>query len=116
MRISDWSSDVCSSDLSCRTTQPERRRLRGAMSTMFEPRSPTGTHGGAALDDAKFASQSAERNQPRSSWAERPPRRRYCYRSEEHTSELQSLMRISYAVFCLKKTQKNIRTQIIQEL
>src|SRR3546814_4130270 len=32
------------------------------------------------------------------------------YRSEEHTSELQSLMRISYAVFCLKK--KNIRTQI----
>src|SRR3546814_7182553 len=35
-------------------------------------------------------------------------------RSEEHTSELQSLMRISYAVFCLKKktkTQKNIQTQ-----
>src|SRR3546814_8164386 len=29
-------------------------------------------------------------------------------RSEEHTSELQSLMRISYAVFCLKKTKKNI--------
>src|SRR3546814_9561508 len=34
-------------------------------------------------------------------------------RSEEHTSELQSLMRISYAVFCLKK--KNIHTGIIQE-
>src|SRR3546814_7886790 len=34
---------------------------------------------------------------------------RKVYRSEEHTSELQSLMRISYAVFCLKKkkTQKN---------
>src|SRR3546814_8203038 len=32
-------------------------------------------------------------------------------RSEEHTSELQSLMRISYAVFCLKKTQKLIRLQ-----
>src|SRR3546814_6132582 len=30
-------------------------------------------------------------------------------RSEEHTSELQSLMRISYAVFCLKKKKKNIR-------
>src|SRR3546814_9763329 len=30
----------------------------------------------------------------------------YCYRSEEHTSELQSLMRISYAVFCLKKKTK----------
>src|SRR3546814_9274980 len=31
-------------------------------------------------------------------------------RSEEHTSELQSLMRISYAVFCLKKKKKNIQT------
>src|SRR3546814_10242058 len=30
------------------------------------------------------------------------------FRSEEHTSELQSLMRISYAVFCLKKTQQQI--------
>src|SRR3546814_8735838 len=33
------------------------------------------------------------------------------HRSEEHTSELQSLMRISYAVFCLKKKNKNISTQ-----
>src|SRR3546814_7500000 len=33
-------------------------------------------------------------------------------RSEEHTSELQSLMRISYAVFCLKKTNNNISSQI----
>src|SRR3546814_14340580 len=33
-------------------------------------------------------------------------------RSEEHTSELQSLMRISYAVFCLKKKKKNINKQI----
>src|SRR3546814_2420137 len=32
-------------------------------------------------------------------------------RSEEHTSELQSLMRISYAVFCLKKKKKNTRHQ-----
>src|SRR3546814_9490187 len=32
-------------------------------------------------------------------------------RSEEHTSELQSLMRISYAVFCLKKKNKNIDTE-----
>src|SRR3546814_2174202 len=31
----------------------------------------------------------------------------FLYRSEEHTSELQSLMRISYAVFCLKKTKNN---------
>src|SRR3546814_9917176 len=34
------------------------------------------------------------------------------HRSEEHTSELQSLMRISYAVFCLKKKNKNIKIQI----
>src|SRR3546814_3733985 len=38
----------------------------------------------------------------------RPARCKHCPRSEEHTSELQSLMRISYAVFCLKK---NKRTQ-----
>src|SRR3546814_7024116 len=38
-----------------------------------------------------------------------------CQRSEEHTSELQSLMRISYAVFCLKK-KKNKTTNTIREL
>src|SRR3546814_5985900 len=36
----------------------------------------------------------------------RPPVRRCPWRSEEHTSELQSLMRISYAVFCLKKKKR----------
>src|SRR3546814_1394371 len=36
----------------------------------------------------------------------------HAYRSEEHTSELQSLMRISYAVFCLKKKKKNRADQI----
>src|SRR3546814_8410868 len=36
-------------------------------------------------------------------------RRLALHRSEEHTSELQSLMRISYAVFCLKKKRKNIQ-------
>src|SRR3546814_6006370 len=44
---------------------------------------------------------------------------RYLHRSEEHTSELQSLMRISYAVFCLQKknktqTQNNIHNQCIE--
>src|SRR3546814_2674182 len=37
-------------------------------------------------------------------------------RSEEHTSELQSLMRISYAVFCLKKKKRQINTQLVQEI
>src|SRR3546814_4519111 len=39
-------------------------------------------------------------------------RGRFAGRSEEHTSELQSLMRISYAVFCLKKTTHNKQTQL----
>src|SRR3546814_951780 len=43
--------------------------------------------------------------------AESPPVETICGRSEEHTSELQSLMRISYAVFCLKK--KNRRQHIL---
>src|SRR3546814_8173098 len=38
-------------------------------------------------------------------------RHRICQRSEEHTSELQSLMRISYAVFCLKKKKKAKHTR-----
>src|SRR3546814_7257641 len=46
---------------------------------------------------------------PRSQWPRHPPRRSSGVRSEEHTSELQSLMRISYAVFCLKK--KNINKE-----
>src|SRR3546814_7777372 len=44
----------------------------------------------------------------------RPGRERRRARSEEHTSELQSLMRISYAVFCLKKKKHNL-TETIQE-
>src|SRR3546814_4339811 len=43
---------------------------------------------------------------------------RFCFgatmpRSEEHTSELQSLMRISYAVFCLKKKKNEVNTQAV---
>src|SRR3546814_3208711 len=40
----------------------------------------------------------------------REPRAGRAHRSEEHTSELQSLMRISYAVFCLKKKKKKMRS------
>src|SRR3546814_6272391 len=43
-------------------------------------------------------------------WQSSPMRR-----SEEHTSELQSLMRISYAVFCLKKKNKKIQKHIIRK-
>src|SRR3546814_2941568 len=41
---------------------------------------------------------------------------RQAFRSEEHTSELQSLMRISYAVFCLKKKKKEIYIEIVQNV
>src|SRR3546814_10433467 len=43
------------------------------------------------------------------------PARRPTLRSEEHTSELQSLMRISYAVFCLKKKKTHISNEIHQQ-
>src|SRR3546814_1174061 len=60
-----------------------------------------------AGDDADAAGAEAERFQDFIADA-------HLLRSEEHTSELQSLMRISYAVFCLKK--KNISTQIYNTL
>src|SRR3546814_7840321 len=40
----------------------------------------------------------------------------YEFRSEEHTSELQSLMRISYAVFCLNKNNEHILTKATKQL
>src|SRR3546814_4448614 len=121
MRISDWSSDVCSSDLrgltrgSCsdsgswnqagngwdvgRWRRPCRARANG-VAGWAEGRlamaSPAGTNGCksaicplASANDRRVAPEGQE-----------------C-RSEEHTSELQSLMRISYAVFCLKKKKKS---------
>src|SRR3546814_1989882 len=75
MRISDWSSDVCSSDL-CRASRWRRRWTCSRRHWI--------------LARLKIATSSS-----------RPSMR--IWRSEEHTSELQSLMRISYAVFCLKK-------------
>src|SRR3546814_6015066 len=81
MRISDWSSDVCSSDLHNRWHR--RHALR--------PRA-----GDTKARTASIISAHRLRGAARSG--------RGCVRrSEEHTSELQSLMRISYAVFCLKK-------------
>src|SRR3546814_4706951 len=101
MRISDWSSDVCSSD------------LPRADARLYGPRLPQREAvrlvEGA---DRRDADPLDRRRQPRASGAAcREPllpaiRARTAGRegrSEEHTSELQSLMRISYAVFCLKK-------------
>src|SRR3546814_8851257 len=113
MRISDWSSDVCSSDLllnACLSLDPAlldseqgesaynaytskefppvllarlRSRIRTSyMNATSEPVYSRFDGGGLAIGTARGG------------------------RSEEHTSELQSLMRISYAVFCLKKKKK----------
>src|SRR3546814_5053457 len=82
MRISDWSSDVCSSDLS-------------GTSSLGSPRTRTSRR--------SAASRSRRRSRPHRRRAPAGWRRVRLRRSEEHTSELQSLMRISYAVFCLKK-------------
>src|SRR3546814_2858234 len=112
MRISDWSSDVCSSDL-------HPSRFRG----FFE----AGRGGKLRRNDIGIiAGQKDERHVPRlqcqSAFELRPGTQVYVHqraigrllieqaervlRSEEHTSELQSLMRISYAVFCLKKKKQ----------
>src|SRR3546814_5533884 len=141
MRISDWSSDVCSSDLCSRTFGHGRSNsIRFAQNpgcaslaraTGYGLRAGgvqrstvrTGHHrdGRGAGDGATPRTRPMERvsglRQTRvlcvhltSSSSNREgvsPTRPDCpSRSEEHTSELQSLMRISYAVFCLKKKQR----------
>src|SRR3546814_10521427 len=112
MRISDWSSDVCSSDL---------------LNTVNAVAAPIATFATVLRLAARKASPSARAVVKPSAWSSSPiitfravenlapaddnvsGRRssslsmRSASRSEEHTSELQSLMRISYAVFCLKK-------------
>src|SRR3546814_8642298 len=65
------------------------------------PRADPGGNGRAPVDAARKGPQGDEDRQG----ADQP--RNADRRSEEHTSELQSLMRISYAVFCLKKKKKN---------
>src|SRR3546814_7678096 len=118
MRISDWSSDVCSSDLHLRDLLL-RFGDKGARITAFQ------VH---LHDDAPLAILAAdlvqafgetdlrdlgERNLPPQTAFLRKQDRNHAdvvevdARSEEHTSELQSLMRISYAVFCLKTNTRS---------
>src|SRR3546814_2662236 len=116
MRISDWSSDVCSSDLlyvdQPRTDVVLRNILRGEID--LGARLQDQALGNAlvviALDPAQNIALGREEQRAfdfehAGSQALDADRR-----SEEHTSELQSLMRISYAVFCLKKKNNKINT------
>src|SRR3546814_2135185 len=94
MRISDWSSDVCSSDLALRAAAGgDRRHHAGQCAAAGRGR---GRHGGG--DQRRFRCTGSG-----CGGAGVLRVLRWRCRSEEHTSELQSLMRISYAVFCLKK-------------
>src|SRR3546814_1574360 len=120
MRISDWSSDVCSSDLpgdfaAAILAQLGHRPLHPGLATpdaVPDPNPPAQPaqhqrHAGAPAEGPR-ALAAAGGVLGRDHVPEGLPGR-----SEEHTSELQSLMRISYAVFCLKK---NTRLNTIKQL
>src|SRR3546814_8201257 len=120
MHISDWSADMCSYDLLrfvlvvceiCRrAASPDhharhRRALRPAMQENLD-----GAFQDGQFERAGAGAVSGKNREPHGG----DPLGRFSViiviaspegRSEEHTSELQSLMRISYAVFCLKKTK-----------
>src|SRR3546814_4777945 len=99
MRISDWSSDVCSSDLGCEREIVAHRRQGAALAILVDH---------AIEDQARdqrlgFLVPMRLAALPCGIVDQSIGQRHGGERSEEHTSELQSLMRISYAVFCLKK-------------
>src|SRR3546814_10751209 len=111
MRISDWSSDVCSSDLWVRADRQTGGRGRRGRTWVSEP----GNLYASTLIRLRGGDPPAQQlgfvaavalHRALSAWAPaaglslKSPNR-----SEEHTSELQSLMRISDAVVCLKKKQ-----------
>src|SRR3546814_5570487 len=132
MRISDWSSDVCSSDLLRVLGQHDaehrqqalhfihRQRFAGdaeidpqllaAVVQLPGQRQRGGTEAELTVADLTAAGSEVVAGAMRE--ANRGGRNRGIgeQRSEEHTSELQSLMRISYAVFCLKKKNKQKMT------
>src|SRR3546814_10077586 len=97
MRISDWSSDVCSSDLAFELLLDPFFYAARASFCLFELC--------LVIERLRFATWT---NHPGIADLHDPSNVTVIVkRSEEHTSELQSLMRISYAVFCLKKKQNN---------
>src|SRR3546814_1790236 len=109
MRISDWSSDVCSSDLSSTwwflvlpgqwcASVPARQVDAACDAAVVHVAAAGRAHGEVAARAIDFDVARTDRAD-RDAAAD-------IFRSEEHTSELQSLMRNSYAVFCLKKKKQ----------
>src|SRR3546814_9755224 len=116
MRISDWSSDVCSSDLNIAKGHGgtsvfagvgERTREGNDLYHEFLDAGVIAKDkdGNPTPEGSKVALVFGQMNEPPGA------RARVALRSEEHTSELQSLMRISYAVFCLKKKNNTTAQQ-----
>src|SRR3546814_5105999 len=110
MRISDWSSDVCSSDL---RGSSGSLRWRGTLLLAFRTDlrlSADAFRKGPGL--GRIGLQSRGRGSAGAAFHKAGPRcGTYTVRhgrSEEHTYELQTLMRISYAVFCLQKKKDNV--------
>src|SRR3546814_3923711 len=106
MRISDWSSDVCSSDLPDIYEEFDRERLPAKDEA--KDKLPPSCRGLVYHTDLIQGSE--EWLQARCGLLT-ASEMKLIVRSEEHTSELQSLMRISYAVFCLKKKTNSITTE-----
>src|SRR3546814_7796550 len=116
MRISDWSSDVCSSDLAAIDIDLERYdktwdvNVRGPLVwTQLAWKAAMAEHGGSVVNIASIGGLSVEPgigiyNGTKAALIHLT-KTLAAERSEEHTSELQSLMRTSYAVFGLKKNK-----------
>src|SRR3546814_9281252 len=112
MRISDWSSDVCSSDLSEAVDQHQFGIVERFDIDAVDVADRDAVAGGGVFAVDADAALSGDQISVAPGTqvigdAVAGLHRRCRDRSEEHTSELQSLMRISYAVFCLKKKKQH---------
>src|SRR3546814_1205708 len=127
MRISDWSSDVCSSDLAGRHPDDHPGFAQSALflwrveadlgaDRIQLLQGQAGEGAGVPAAQHLWSEHGMETRHPpidrESARRCRPWRGSIGGRSEEHTSELQSLMRSSYAVFCLKKKKIKISKKL----
>src|SRR3546814_9054343 len=110
MRISDWSSDVCSSDLATQLVQTKLANMQTEIALGLNAALTVGRNIDAGTWAPEMISLIKRNNSGKALDIARAARDMHGgngisdeFRSEEHTSELQSLMRISYAVFCLKQ-------------